>query len=70
MTLHLCCATEGKEITDDILKKETATLTRNQAKAVIKRVSTLNDTIRKKQKQRNRSDARTVFLQVREGICG
>ena len=56
--------TEGKDITDDALKKETATLTRKQAAAVKKRVETLNATRRGKKKEKQlekKADVRDVF---------
>ena len=39
---------EGEVIDDEVVFKHTATLTKRQAMSVIKRVNTLNDTIRRK----------------------
>ena len=52
---------EGKEIPDEDVNKETSQLTRQQAGAVKKRIDTLNATLRKKHKQQARGDVRDVF---------
>ena len=61
--------TEGRELAEDVLKRETSSLTKAQAAAVRKRVDTLNATIRKrqKQKQQQKKDVRNVFSDV--SIC-
>ena len=62
-TTRTCTRTaEGKDITDDALKKETATLTKKQAAAVKRRVETLNATRRKaKERPEVKTDVRDVF---------
>ena len=54
---------EGKELKDDIISRETSSLTKAQAAAVKKRVDTLNATLRKKQKQKDKqkADVRDLF---------
>ena len=48
---------------DDIISRETSSLTKAQAAAVKKRVDTLNATLRKKQKQKDKqkADVRDLF---------
>ena len=54
---------EGKELKDDVISRETSSLTRAQAAAVKKRVDTLNATLRKKQKlkDKQKADVRDLF---------
>ena len=54
---------EGKELKDDVISRETSSLTKTQAAAVKKRVDTLNATLRKKQKQKekHKADVRDIF---------
>ena len=54
---------EGKELKDDVISRETSSLTKAQAAAVKKRVDTLNATLRKKQKlkDKQKADVRDLF---------
>ena len=52
---------EGKVLGEDLIKNETSSLTRTQAAAVKKRIDTLNATIRKRQKQQQKTDVRDLF---------
>ncbi|CAG2242164.1 ARHGAP18_28_40 [Mytilus edulis] len=51
----------GKDLSEDDIEALTATLTSHQAAVVKRRVDTLNATIRKKQKQSNKTDVRDIF---------
>ena len=59
---------EGKDITDDALKRETATLTRKQTAAVKRRVETLNATRRKAKDKTEKTDVRNVFAGDAENV--
>lgn len=52
---------DGKDLSEDDIEALTATLTSHQAAVVKRRVDTLNATIRKKQKQSNKTDVRDIF---------
>ena len=62
---------EGKELKDDVLSRETSSLTKAQAAAVKKRVDTLNATLRKKQKQKekHKADVRDIFTPTQVMTC-
>ena len=62
----LVASAEGKELQEDVVSQEISSLTKKQAAAVKKRVDTLNATLRKKQKQREKggkADVRDLFSQ-------
>lgn len=62
LTLVTCCVVDGVVLTDDIVSKETSTLSKSQAAAVKKRIDTLNATLRKRRRERRKTHVKDAFM--------